>query len=178
MCKHAEQLGFLVNKFQYTTYPHLNMVLLHAMQCKAGNTDESPESQVAKEVITSIKSEFVSLITYEQKLVFPAILRLFGKKDKAEHTPDLANLLQLTKSKEHKIQCTINTLDKILQTEALEKYSGCQLRVIEDFNQVFFPEKEAWNALIAARIDNCACFRKGFIQSSGFVTNPLNTTHE
>lgn len=178
MCKHAQHLGDQVKKFQEITYPHLTIVLTHALHCNAANRAAIPEKKVAKEVIHAIQTEFHSLITYEQKLVFPAILQLFDHKHNSKHTPDLANLLKLTKSKEHKLHGYVGTLHTILQIEALQVHSGCETRVVSQFEQVFFPDKQVWNQLITDRINNCACFRKNMIQASGFHSTAQKTGNE
>lgn len=178
MCKHAQQLGDQVRKFQELTYPHLTIVLSHALQCNVANDAAIPEKKVVKEVIHVIQSEFHSLITYELKLVFPAILQLFDNKHNSKHTPDLDNLLMLTKSKEHKLHGYIGTLYAILQIEALQIHSGCESRVVSEFEKFFFPGKQTWNQSIADRINNCACFRKNMIQASGFHTTAQKTGNE
>jgi hypothetical protein len=178
MCKHVQHLGEQVRKFQEITYPHLTVVLSHALQCNVASQSAIPEKKVAKDVIQAIQSEFHSLITYEQKLVFPAILQLFDHKHRSKHTPDLAHLLQLTKSKEHKLHGFVGTLYAVLQTDALQIHSGCEARVVSKFEDMFFPEKQIWNQMIADRINHCACFRKNMIQASGFHSMVQNTNNE
>lgn len=72
----------------------------------------------------------------------------------------------------------MGTLKAVLQTEALQVHSGCEGRVVSQFEEKFFPDKELWNQLIADRINNCACFRKNSIQASGFNRSAQNTKNE
>lgn len=89
MCKHAQHLGDQVRIFQEVTYPHLTIVLTHALQCNVANRSYFPEIKVTKEIIQAIHSEFHSLITYEEKLVFPEYFSYLIKRIMQNITPTL-----------------------------------------------------------------------------------------
>jgi len=169
MCKTNDQLKSQLTAFENVIYPELIQVLDIASSCDKPETTTHEGMQVPKEMVASIQAVFHSLVTYEKKLVFPAIAQLFEKASIATHTPNLADLLQLTKSKEHKIHSLVRTLETVLQTDALRIHSSCYDKLIEKFDTHFFTAKDNWNTILMHKINNCACFRKTLIQASGFV---------
>jgi phosphopantetheine adenylyltransferase len=167
MCKTNQQIKHQLTSFENVIYPGLIEALERAASCDINETSSVRGQQVLKEMVASIQAIFQSLITYEKKLVFPAITQLFEKASIATHTPNLADLLQLTKSKEHKIHSLVRTLATVLQTDTLLMHSNCYDKLVEEFDAYFFAAKEKWNTILIHKINNCACFRKTLIQASG-----------
>ena len=81
MCEHAHQAKQMIDYLTASVYPMLGSKITNALHCKHLEHKHIPEKQVMVNLIGDLKNEFSSLITYEQKLVFPSVLKVFETKN-------------------------------------------------------------------------------------------------
>lgn len=115
-----------------------------------------------------IKNDFSSLVTCEQKLVFPSVMKVFNAKTAKEvPMPNLFDMMQLTRSKEHKIMAHVNTLSNLLSTNTWNKGAIKQHDLVHAFSESFMKEKYKWNKMIEDRLNACSCFRSNVFKGLG-----------
>ena len=162
MCKHAENTKQIIDHLLVDVYPQLNNKIADALNCLETTLDSSPELPVMINLINEVKNELTSLVTYEQKLVFPSVLKVFHSESVNTPMPNLADLLQLTRSKEHKLMQHIKKLALMLQTPLWE--TKAQQLLVTAFVTAFVEEKAAWYKMIDDRLNSCSCFMKNYFE--------------
>jgi len=165
MCAHAdntnETIELLVQKL-YPAIQHQFILISSCNDCVTSNPD-NPNAALYN-LLNELKNEFQSLITYENKLVFPSVIKVFDKKGANENspTPSIADLLKLTKSKEQKIvQLATEVQAEISMMDLADKEATVN-KLIHLFQNDFVSEKNKWNNMIQARLDSCSCFIKQY----------------
>ena len=160
MCNHADQTKQIIDHLSNEVYKTLELKIKKALDCKIFARTTIPEKQIVVDLILQIKDEFHSLITYEQKLVFPSVLKVFLAKKVSAELPDLANLFQLTNSKEHKLINYVRKMAIVLNKILWD--TQVQDDLVSAFLNDFLHEKMLWNKMIQERISSCGCFKKNY----------------
>ena len=160
MCKHADHTNEIIDHLKIDVYPLLQSTISNSIDCKFLKESNAPEKPIVIDLLVQIKNEFQSLITYEKKLVFPSVLKVFKAKKSSTSLPNLNDLLQLTKSKEHKLIHHIAKLELALKHKKWD--SVLQYNLIHVFLENFVREKLLWNKMIQDRIESCGCFKRNF----------------
>lgn len=110
------------------------------------------------------------MANYENKLVFPAVLKIMGLagKNKAALHPNLPELFNLIHKKEQKIYQYLEQLNSSLdyedQSPALAHIRN-KLRTISD---KFKESKMEWHHHIEESVMSCSCFNQ-YLNHSAFV---------
>ena len=162
MCKHADQTKIIIDHLLEEVYPLLGLKIKYALDCNNLQHSIAPEKQVMTELITDLKNEFNSLVTYEQKLVFPSVLKVFLANKDNETLPNLGDLLQLTKSKEHKLMHHARRLALMLEVPMWD--TQAQAILAKAFLTDFTIEKLNWYKMIEDRTKSCSCFKKNYFK--------------
>lgn len=162
MCKHAENTKQIIDHILIDVYPQLNNKIADALACLETVQVSSPDLHVMFNLINEVKNELTSLLTYEQKLVFPSVLKVFLSKSVNTPMPNLADLLQLTRSKEHKLMHHIKKIALMLQKPLWEVKA--QQILVDAFFTDFVEEKAAWYKMIDERLNSCNCFKKNYFE--------------
>lgn len=163
MCGHAEDINRVIHHLTEEVYPVLIDTIKSAMSGKIVEAiDDVDGKEIMQGLIEDIKNEFCSLVTYEQKLVFPSVLKVFSESNQTVALPNLADLLQLTKSKEHKIMHHIRKLSMLLET--ISSDFSEQKELTEIFFDRFVNEKAIWYKMVEERMSTCTCYRKEYFE--------------
>lgn len=168
MCKHADQTAEFIAHLLDNVYPCLELKIQNAIHCQFLTDYDAEATAYLKELMQQIKNDFSSLVTCEQKLVFPSVMKVFNAKSAKEvPMPNLFDLMQLTRSKEHKIMAQVNTLTSLLSTNTWNKVAIKQHDLANAFNDSFVKEKYQWNKMIEDRLNACSCFRSNVLKGLG-----------
>ncbi len=172
MCKHADETKIMINHLLEEVYPLLALKIKYALECNHLQHSLAPEKQVMNDLMTDIKNEFQSLVTYEQKLVFPSVLKIFLATKEQDIMPNLGDLLQLTKSKEHKLMHKIRRLALMLEDPQWD--IEAQSILAKAFLTNFTTEKLNWYKMIENRTKSCSCFKKNYFKlEKSYKTNSI-----
>jgi len=171
MCKHAENTKQMIDHLLVNVYPQLNIKITDALTCLETAQAFSPDLHVMFNLINEVKNELTSLITYEQKLVFPSVLKVFHSESVNTTMPNLADLLQLTRSKEHKLMHHIKKIALMLQKPLWD--AKAQQIMVTAFVTDFVEEKAAWYRMIDDRLNSCSCFKKNYFEITKLQTKKL-----
>lgn len=173
MCKHADHTKEIIDHLLKDVYPLLNQEINNAEQCTNLELSKVPEKEMIKDLLINLKNEFHSLATYEEKLVFPSVLKVFSAKKEQTALPNLVDLLKLTRSKEHKINHYIKKIEALVSNHLWE--TNRQDNLVEVFKNNFIKEKAVWNKMIEDRVASCGCFKKSYFEMARFYEhNSLN----
>lgn len=161
MCAHADNTIETIEELAQKLYPAIQEQFIFISSCNdCINSNPDHPNAALYNLINELKNEFQSLVTYENKLVFPSVIKVFDKKEKNDGSPmpSIADLLKLTKSKELKIlelvaevQIEIFLLDLADKDTAINK-------LIHFFQNDFVIGRNKWNSMIQARLNTCSCF--------------------
>ena len=179
MCEHANQTNEFMNHLTLELYPALGQKIHNALNCSFMQGSETPEKQVMADLISDIKNEFHSLITYEKKLVFPSVLKVCEEKKENEKLPNLLDLLQLTRSKEHKLMHHVRRLIILLEVPLWNTRE--QEELARAFSHDFAAKKLEWYKLIEELVNTCDVFHKNYMEivklfnSKGGLTSSPNS---
>lgn len=168
MCKHADQTEELIQHLLENVYPCLELKLQNAINCVFLKEYQEEEKSYLVELMHNLHNDFSSLVTCEQKLVFPSVMKVFNAKAAKEVAlPNLFDLMQLTRSKEHKIMTYVHNLSSVLETNAFKNGAIKQHDLADSFNTNFVKEKYRWNKMIEDRLNSCSCFRSNVFKGLG-----------
>lgn len=162
MCQHADHTQERIQHLQDNVYPCLLIKLNNASNCAYLQALPDAQKSPLLEAIAALRQEFQSLITYEAKLVFPAVMKVFEAKKGEKGLPNLADLIQLTRSKEQKMKAHLQRIEGLLQSQIWANGGYKQKALVETFQHEFSTEKTLWNSMVEDRLTNCRCFRKEF----------------
>ncbi len=162
MCKHADNTKEIIDHLIKDVYPLLNQEIDKAAHCTNLELSNVPEKEMVKDLLIHLKNEFHSLATYEEKLVFPSVLKVFNAKKEQTVLPNLVDLLRLTRSKEHKINDYVKKINILISNHLWE--TELQDHLVEMFSNNFFKEKAVWNNMIEDRVASCGCFKKNYFE--------------
>jgi hypothetical protein len=163
MCEHYDNtnktIKILVQKL-YPSIQHQFILIGPCNECVSTNPDNP--NAILYHLLNKLKNEFQSLVTYEIKLVFPSVIKVFDKKgmDKNSPLPSIAELIQLTKSKEQKILQLVNKVDAEILMMDLTDINFAINKLIRIFLNDFIIERNKWNKMIQERLNSCSCFIK------------------
>lgn len=110
--------------------------------------------------LSALKSEFLSLVAYENRLVFPAILKVFTMKHSPEtsETPNVAELQQLVRNKEQRLLQLVHNFSK--EYKKLEMTDVAADKLIQLFDEDFICIKSQWGEIIADLVKNARYCQK------------------
>lgn len=173
MCKHIDQTEEFIRYLLENLYPCLELKLQNAINCTyLKNYDEENQSTLI-ELMKDLRNDFSSLVTCEEKLVFPSVMSVFiVKTAKDVLVPNLFDLMQLTRSKEHKIETNVNYLNSILATHTFKNGAIKQHDLAKSFSVDFVKDKYRWNKMIEDRLISCNCFQSNILYESGVDSPP------
>jgi|694.fasta_scaffold03023_10 hypothetical protein len=158
MSKDADHTEVIINHLLTEVYPVLDCKIDNAIQCSKLAHSKVPEKHLVNDLLIKLKNEFHSLITYEQKLVFPSVLKVFHAKKNQIVPPNLFDLLQLTRKKEEKINHYVLKIALLISNHLWKTQK--QEDLVNAFTGSFATEKNVWNKLIQDKIVSYACFKK------------------
>ena len=176
MCKHADQTEEFIHHLLENVYPCLELKLQNAIHCVYLKEYDEEHKDYLLELMQNLRNDFSSLVTCDQKLVFPSVMKVFNAKSAKEiPLPNLFDLMQLTRSKEHKIMSHVHNLTSLLDTNTFKNGAIKQHDLADSFNTNFVKEKYRWNKMIEDRLNSCSCFRSNVFKGLGLdpKTNPL-----
>ena len=170
MCQHGDLTKSLIEGLVQELYPAIQHQFIVVSSADNNlHAANDPRHQLVQELINDLKNEFQSLISYENKLVFPSVLRAFDKK--TDHapaaTPNIAELQSLTAIKEQKIAHILDNLSSEIDRPPVAPDNEIH-KLIRLFTNDFTMERIKWNKMIRNRLNSCACF---------IHTNDLNKTN-
>ncbi len=168
MCKHADHTNEIIDHLNNDVYHLLQLSINNSISCDFLKESNAPEKPIVIDLLALIKNEFQSLITYEQKLVFPSVLKVFLAKKSSESLPNLSDLLQLTKSKEHKLMHHIDKLALVLKNKSWN--TALQDNLVKSFLDNFVNEKMQWNKMIQDRVESCGCFKRKYFDQFPYIS--------
>ncbi len=146
MCATVNKYERKIDKLQKIVYPQIS-ALLEEISCYRNLFDYD----TLEENITLLTNEFNSLTSLEEKLIFPAIVAVFNTKESNSHFPNIAEIVQLTASKETKIKKFLASIKEVVAVDKnhynndFEKAIVCLLHL---FNDAYFPSKIKWTSLL------------------------------
>ncbi|WP_439506275.1 hypothetical protein [Sediminibacterium sp.] len=171
MCKHADQTEELIKHLLENVYPCLELKLQNAINCNFLKEYDEEQQAYLVELMQNLRNDFSSLVTCEQKLVFPSVMKVFNAKSSKELVlPNLFDLMQLTRSKEHKIMAHVHHLTSALDTNTFKNGAIKQHDLAESFSGTFIKEKFRWNKMIEDRLNSCSCFKSNIYRGLGIKT--------
>ncbi|TAD87151.1 MAG: hypothetical protein EAY75_06415 [Bacteroidetes bacterium] len=158
MCKHADNTQQIIDSLNIELYPRLQQQLDTVLRSLPHV--EGPYQLAIAEVFADFRQTFLSLAGYENRLVFPSVLRVFNHKKEPKGTPmpNVAELQNLTKLKAQKLLVHAVQLeryaDAMEHSEATEALQLLCHTVLTDFVQ----RRQDWNNMIDERMRSCNCF--------------------
>lgn len=168
MCKHADQTEEYIHHLLENVYPCLELKIQNAINCTYLKEIDNDQKAYLIELIQNLRNDFSSLVSCEQKLVFPSVMKIFNtKKSKEVPLPNLFDIMQLTRSKEHKIMSHVNSLTSLLETNSWKQLAIKQHDLADSFTVNFVKEKYRWNKMIEDRLNTCTCFRSNIFKGLG-----------
>lgn len=146
MCATVNKYERKIQKLQKVIYPQISD-LIEEIKCYIDvyNYDGLEEN------VSMLQREFSSLISVEDKLVFPVILSVFKNDFDFKYFPNIAELLHFTSAKNAKIKIYLSNIEKIIiikEVQVIGDFEKDILRLIQMFSEVYFPAKQRWNALL------------------------------
>jgi hypothetical protein len=176
MRKHADHTELIINHLLTEVYPILECKIELAIHCSKLAYSKEPAKFLVNDLLIKIKNEFHSLITYEQKLVFPSVLKVFNAKKNQIAVPNLSDLLQLTRSKEEKINHYVLKISILISNHLWQTQK--QEDLVHAFTESFTAEKTAWNKMIQDRIASRGFFKKHYFEMAALNgPNSLDLTN-
>ncbi len=172
MCKHADNTKQIIDHILGEVYPQLTAKIIYAVNCLRSEQSEAPDKYVVMNIIADLRNEFNSLVTYEQKLVFPSVLKVFLTVKENEPIPNLVELLKLTKSKEYKLMHHVKKIDALIEHSLWN--SAAQQVLTKAFSHEFIVEKKAWYKMIDERLNTCNCFKKNYFEMAKFYDQNIH----
>lgn len=160
MCGHADSAEKMIRTIVQDLYPAIEAQFL------ALDTDtDNVHFYVA---MNTLKSEFFLLAAYENRLVFPSILKVFNSKQLSElpELPNINELLQLTRHKEQRLMQFVHTFSKEYMKTGVKNQVAEKL--IRLFDEDFLKTKSRWNGMVSGWIKECEYFQQT-------ISSPLNT---
>ncbi len=174
MCKHADHTKEIIDHLLKDVYPLLDLRINNALQCFNLGGSIAPEKDLVNDLLVNLKNEFHSLTTYEEKLVFPSVLKVFHAKKAKTTLPNLGDLLQLTNRKENRINHYVAKIDQLINNHLWDTEN--QEELVNAFSHNFVTEKASWNKMIQDRITSCDCFKKNYFDVARlYEDNSLNS---
>lgn len=152
MCGHSDSADKITQKIEQELYPAIKEQF-----CLAETDIDDVHFYVA---LTALKTEFLLLSTYETRLVFPSILKVFNTKHltKLPELPNIAELQQLTRHKEQRLLQLVQAFAK--EYEKAEVPNPAADKLIRLFFEDFILIKNEWNNMISIWSKGCACFQR------------------
>lgn len=147
MCVTVNQYQSIISKFETEVYPTLNNLLSEVINIH-------DEHHVDDSVVAHLKAEIISLEKFERKLIFPAVISMFNETNSSSFSPNIAEIVQLTNSKEERIKQEFSLLEEFIdETNCLVEDTDIELRtlavsVFEIMSNQYFPLKKQWYTLL------------------------------
>jgi hypothetical protein len=157
MCKHATTTQQIIDRLNVELYPRLLHEFNVALETLP--TAGSAHELAITEAFSELRQAFMSLVAYEQRLVFPSVITVFShKKNAGGAIPNSAELQTLTKIKAQKLQLQALHLQRFVDA-SVETTSTKALQLLcHSLLNDFMQFRQDWNHMIDERMRNCACF--------------------
>lgn len=139
----------VIESLMYELYPVIqHQFILVALRYDMSGVENSPYNKVL-ELINCLKSEFQSLTNYENRLVFPVVLKREKQYSSNSETPNFEDLQQLTCGKEQRILQLADDLSTEFEKSELSKVDDSVIELIRLFKNDFATYKHKWNKTIS-----------------------------
>jgi hypothetical protein len=161
MCRHATNTNDSIDGLINDLYPRVVAQLDAALPIVKQLPAHKPYLTLA-DAFFNLRQEFLSLAAYEDRLVFPSVMKVFSQKKGQPPTrhPNIAELQALTKIKEQKLQLlTLQLADQLQGIKHAQAHRALQ-RICGIMLSEFAEAKQAWNSMIDDRRSTCACFMR------------------
>lgn len=146
MCATVNKYQAKTQKLQHIIYPKI-IDSIEEIECYINLFNyEGLETN-----INSLHEEFNSLISIENKLVFPVILSVFKEDFNFNYFPNISEILHLTSTKDAKIKTYLNNIGNIVAEDKLfpkDNFETDINKLIHLFNDTYFPSKHRWNSML------------------------------
>lgn len=160
MCSHSLSALDITGNIMRVLYPRINEQFSSLKRCNKNHLI-SKEAICFYDMIDSLFKEFESLSNYEEKLVFPSILKVFNTKDDPGFKAgvDINELRRLMLSKENCIKEIVEDLE--IESDALSLQPLHPVyKLLHIFQQDYAIEKAKWYYILENWSNGCACFIK------------------
>lgn len=138
----------VIESLVHELYPAIqHQFILISSANDLSNTDNSHYERIY-ELLNDLKAEFQSLTTYENRLVFPSVLKVFDRKEQGTQHPNISALQQLTEGKEHRLLQLTDELSVEVEKSDLGKTPNSINELIRLFKNDFAEQKSKWNKII------------------------------
>ncbi|HEY0297710.1 MAG TPA: hypothetical protein VGB84_00680 [Arachidicoccus sp.] len=164
MCNSYEQTQRIIQSITQQLYPSIQyqFVLISRYSDFSNGLADSEFPEMLWSLVNELDGTFQSLYAYETKMVFPSVLKYFDKDATASRRrlPDIAELLQITNTKEVRLSILARELDMQLRTindesEQTEILKNIARLFLFDFEEM----KSQWNISVNDKLVNCTCFK-------------------
>ncbi|PZQ98271.1 MAG: hypothetical protein DI539_29515 [Flavobacterium psychrophilum] len=144
--EHKSTAHAVIESLMYELYPVIqHQFVLVALRHDMSTPENSPYNNKVIELVNCLKSEFQSLTNYENRLVFPVVLKREAQYSSNSDTPNFEDLQQLTRGKEQRILQLANDLSIALEKTDLNKTDDSITDLISLFKKDFATYKRKWN---------------------------------
>lgn len=166
MCNHTLSAKAITERMLNEVYPKVQKIFPEIKTC-TNKSFISKQIENLYQATDNLQVEFNSLVNYEAKLVFPAILEVFNTKHNNSFKPraNINELIKLTKSKEAVIADLVEEIEIELEEMNADK-SHPAYRLIKFFDRDYKGLKSEWYYMLEGWNSSCACFRKNALQKN------------
>lgn len=147
----TSKVGECVKILIHELYPSIQyQLVLITSENDLANAEDSKNKKMF-ELLNGLKNEFQSLTTYENKLVFPFVLKKAETHKQAGNTQqiNIADLQQLTMGKEKRLVQLAEKLSSEIKKSKLSKKDNSIAKLTEVFKKDFTDQKNKWNTIIS-----------------------------
>ena len=146
MCVTVNKYQAIITALEDNIYPNLNNLF---SQIKLDG-----QTPIDDSIISNIRKEIASLEKFERKLIFPAVISMFNQSSNSNFSPNIAEIVQLTSSKEEKIRQEfilleefVNEINCLVSDKNLEVRNAAN-EVFEAMKNDYLPLKKQWYELL------------------------------
>ncbi len=147
----AKLTGECIKNLIHELYPSIQyQFVLITSENDLANTDNGANKKM-NELLNGLKNEFQSLTSYENKLVFPSVLKKFETNKQSDNTQqiNIADLQQLTIGKEHRLMQMSDKLSSEIKKSKQSKKDSSIIKLTQIFKNDFAVQKSKWNQIIS-----------------------------
>lgn len=166
MCTHYSYGVEITNKITTDVYPYISCLVNEVIEMELQLSEEKQNTSLLENIYL-LKSEFDSLKNYEEKLIFPSVLKVFDSKDKPEFKPTL-NLKELERLTQHKELTILKITNNIQLNYDVDKQELKDIldKLIHTLQSDFVEVKNQWRKMLSGWNAECPCFQKATDSSS------------
>ncbi|MDA3616452.1 hypothetical protein [Polluticaenibacter yanchengensis] len=161
MCTHYSYGVEITNKITTDVYPYISCLVNEVIEMELQLPEEEQHVSLLENVYL-LKSEFDSLKNYEEKLIFPSVLKVFNSKDNPAVKPtlNLKELEHLTQHKELAILKIINNIQLNYHVDHKSALKDILDKLIHTLQGDFVEVKNQWRKMLSGWNAECPCFQK------------------